>query len=281
MIVVDHDKCTGCSFCVDECPARILAVTEGKAGVTHSELCFDCGHCAAICPKSAITSESESESRRFVARTIDPGLADIAALFHRKRSVRSFKSASISSEAMAEVLDYGELAPSAHNVRARKYYVIADKSQQEEVAALVVGEYKKLLKTLNPMVLFGISLWDKNAHAEISHMRDTFESIVEEYGHGYDSIFRSPSHVVCVAAPKQGAFSRDDCVGSQHYMMLFAKTKGIDSFIAGYAQWAHKALEKHLGVPKGYSIFAVSSFGYGKHEFKKELTYSRPEVIVR
>ncbi|MHB8918492.1 MAG: 4Fe-4S dicluster domain-containing protein, partial [Desulfocucumaceae bacterium] len=33
-VIVDRDKCEGCGECVDNCPASILEMVDGKADVT-------------------------------------------------------------------------------------------------------------------------------------------------------------------------------------------------------------------------------------------------------
>ena len=53
--VVDQDKCTGCSACVDACPVEAIAMDE-KAEVD-AETCVDCGACVDECPVEAITMD--------------------------------------------------------------------------------------------------------------------------------------------------------------------------------------------------------------------------------
>ena len=47
-------KCTGCSLCVEECPAFVLEMTDTKAAVVRGDWCIGCGHCGAVCPEGAI-----------------------------------------------------------------------------------------------------------------------------------------------------------------------------------------------------------------------------------
>lgn len=52
--VVDSEKCTGCSECVEACPTDAIAMQDEKA-VVNSDECSDCGACVDACPTEAIT----------------------------------------------------------------------------------------------------------------------------------------------------------------------------------------------------------------------------------
>lgn len=53
--VLDPDKCaTGCSACVDACPAGALRVTDRGPELDLGR-CIFCGNCAAACPEGAIS----------------------------------------------------------------------------------------------------------------------------------------------------------------------------------------------------------------------------------
>lgn len=56
-VVLDEDKCKGCTTCIRNCPTQAIRVRNGKA-VIIQEKCIDCGECIRVCPhnaKSAIT----------------------------------------------------------------------------------------------------------------------------------------------------------------------------------------------------------------------------------
>lgn len=53
-VVIDEKKCTGCSWCVDICPARCLEIVEEKAKMTETFGCMFCACCQAICAGEAI-----------------------------------------------------------------------------------------------------------------------------------------------------------------------------------------------------------------------------------
>jgi NAD-dependent dihydropyrimidine dehydrogenase PreA subunit len=53
-IVVDNDKCTGCSTCVDTCPVGVFEVKNGKSIPVKPEECLVCRACEVQCSESAI-----------------------------------------------------------------------------------------------------------------------------------------------------------------------------------------------------------------------------------
>lgn len=54
-LTYDPEKCTGCGMCLEVCPHRVFALSEGKARITDRDLCMECGACARNCPSGAIS----------------------------------------------------------------------------------------------------------------------------------------------------------------------------------------------------------------------------------
>jgi 2-oxoglutarate ferredoxin oxidoreductase subunit delta len=62
MVVIDEDRCKGCSLCVEACPHSLLMLSEknvNKAGyhpvviISQSD-CVSCALCAEVCPDICI-----------------------------------------------------------------------------------------------------------------------------------------------------------------------------------------------------------------------------------
>ncbi|MDD3705290.1 MAG: [Fe-Fe] hydrogenase large subunit C-terminal domain-containing protein [Clostridiaceae bacterium] len=56
-VVLNEDRCVGCTSCLKVCPTEAIRLKEGKARII-GEKCIDCGECIRICPnhaKSAVT----------------------------------------------------------------------------------------------------------------------------------------------------------------------------------------------------------------------------------
>lgn len=51
-VVLDEDKCIGCTSCIKRCPTQAIRVKDGKAMILN-ERCIDCGECIRTCAQTA------------------------------------------------------------------------------------------------------------------------------------------------------------------------------------------------------------------------------------
>ena len=64
-VLLDTNKCTGCTTCLRHCPTEAIRIKDGHA-VINSDRCIDCGECIRVCPhkaKKAVCSKLESMDR--------------------------------------------------------------------------------------------------------------------------------------------------------------------------------------------------------------------------
>lgn len=61
-IVVDRERCKGCSVCVVACPFKVLSLAPDVNGkgyhysqMINPDACTGCASCALVCPDSCIT----------------------------------------------------------------------------------------------------------------------------------------------------------------------------------------------------------------------------------
>lgn len=57
-IKVDNDKCKGHGACVDECPAEVYELQDGKTVPVQIDACIECCACVEGCPEGAIGHSS-------------------------------------------------------------------------------------------------------------------------------------------------------------------------------------------------------------------------------
>lgn len=60
-VVLDVEKCTGCTTCVRHCPTEAIRIVSGHAEI-NTDRCIDCGECIRVCPykaKKAMCSKFE------------------------------------------------------------------------------------------------------------------------------------------------------------------------------------------------------------------------------
>ncbi len=64
-VLLDIDKCTGCTTCLKHCPTEAIRIKDGHA-VINKGRCIDCGECIRVCPqkaKKAVCSTLDSMNR--------------------------------------------------------------------------------------------------------------------------------------------------------------------------------------------------------------------------
>lgn len=59
-MLVNTNKCIGCTLCKQDCIVNDIVMINGKSHIKN-ETCVKCGHCIAICPVKAISSDDEKE----------------------------------------------------------------------------------------------------------------------------------------------------------------------------------------------------------------------------
>jgi NAD-dependent dihydropyrimidine dehydrogenase PreA subunit len=54
MIAIDNTLCSGCGFCADVCPHRVIEIEDRKAVLAAEDRCIECGACQLNCHDDAI-----------------------------------------------------------------------------------------------------------------------------------------------------------------------------------------------------------------------------------
>lgn len=59
-VILDPNKCNGCTHCVQDCPTEAIRIRNGKA-IIISNRCIDCGQCIKVCPQHAKRSITDNK----------------------------------------------------------------------------------------------------------------------------------------------------------------------------------------------------------------------------
>ena len=103
-IIIDEEKCIGCSLCVNDCPNCCLHLEYGKAHADNTG-CIECGHCYAVCPQGAIRmSEYKCEDEPVVPMTeIDSDT--LLSGMRSRRTIRHFTTQPVEEEKIIRIPD--------------------------------------------------------------------------------------------------------------------------------------------------------------------------------
>jgi ferredoxin len=277
-ININQEKCIQCKQCIEVCPANVLSLKGNLIIIENQKQCVSCGHCAAVCPKGAITCHPENSRTPFQLKKLSASMKPEKLLFHKKRSIRQYRSKAVSREVIDDLIQHADKAPSSHNFRRRTYHVVDNKDQLMEIEKLIAPVYRKLLWLLNPVTLKIISLLNPVKGKDMYSLAHAFKTLITVVNNGQSHIFRNAPAAVFIAGPSDNDQSRDDCIAAQHYLMLYGETIGIGSCVIGFAQHAHKKIEKYLKLPKGSTIYGISVIGYPKYTYKNEIIYPDPDI---
>lgn len=279
-VVIDLEMCTACGLCTKVCASDVIEVVHGRVVLGRPTSCCSCGHCAAICPSQAISAETNGSRRAFRTDPLEAGADTVERVLRTKRSVREFTDSPIPVDVLERLVEYAEKAPSSGNTRHRCYVVVTDAARIDSMEQAVAASLAGTARLLTPLLIGAARLVDKDLAASLSVARRDLTHLQERAANGGRPVFHGAPAVVCIAAPGRDVQATDDCVIALQYMMLYAETQGLGSCVIGYAQHAHRAMERVLDLPPGHRLFAAGIFGYPRYKYRREIRYLQPAATV-
>ena len=171
---------------------------------------------------------------------------------YERRSVRKYKSASVDSVLIEQLLDAGRMAPSGMNQQPWHFHVVTD--------ATLIDEMDRSIK---------------DATKKIQKLPDMPAFLEEE-----SAIFHGAPVVIFISASKTNEWASLDVGMCAQNIMLAANALGLDSCPVGLGKLIEKtSFYSLLNIPKQDSILISLAIGYGAekpapHERKKDnVTY--------
>ncbi|WP_234117345.1 nitroreductase family protein [Clostridium hydrogenum] len=248
LITVNNEKCIKCGLCVNECPERILELSENGPKVLCSEECIYCGHCVAICPRKAIDNIKTPLSNQISSKKFQKLSPEEAENFLRsRRSVRSYKETPVPREKLINLVNIAHFAPSGHNLQGISYAIIDDRKILNEAVKLVIEEFEK------------------------DNVSSNFTKPYREKG--IDTILRGAPSLILATADSNFPRGRENSIFSLAYLELYTPTLGLGSCWAGMfervAMKDNSPLLKLFNISKNKKITGAVMVGYPKY------TYSR------
>lgn len=253
---INYEKCDKDGICAIECPAHVIEMTEkGPAPITGAdEICIQCGHCVAICPKGAFSLATLSPDE---CMAIDKDLkltADQAEHFLRsRRSIRRYKKKPVPTDEFEKALEVACNAPTGSNKQPVQWLIVNQKEDVVKIAAHVIDWMRHTVKTL-PEVAQAFNM----------------EALVNQWDEGTDRICRDAPQLVFAYASNEFGSGAADCHTAMAYLELALPGFGLGSCWAGYVNYAvgqWPALQKELGLPANHTCHGALMVGYPKFRY--------------
>ena len=240
-IIIDEEKCIGCSLCVDDCPGSTLYL-EGGTAHAYENGCIECGHCYAICPQNAVTMANyECKDEPVVSMTeIDPDT--LLAAMRSRRTIRHFKDQPVEEEKIAKILEAGRYAPTGSNSQGITYTILTDKKAQVE--EMCVGMFRAGKESGSP------------AFAYLGRMNITD-----------DFFFKGAPLVIVVSGNNTVNASL-----ASAYMEIMANSLGLGVLYSGFLVACAKKsreLKNLLEIPDGDTVMTCLIMGYPAVEYQR------------
>lgn len=267
LFTIDTEKCDKDGICAIECPAHIIEMT--KNGPIPSEgaedICIQCGHCVAVCPKAAITLDFLSpEECMPIKKELSLDAAHTEHFLRSRRAVRRYKDKPVPRELFEEALRIASCAPTGSNRQDVQWLVIDRKKDVEKIAAHVIEWMRYLLKT----------------HPQIAQTLN-METLISHWEEGIDRICRDAPQLVFAYAPNEIGSAAADCHTALAYLELALPGFGLGSCWAGYVNYAAgqwPALSEELNLPENHSSHGALMVGFPKFKYHRAPKRNAPVI---
>ncbi len=267
---IDYEKCDQDGICAIECPAQILEMTEkGPEPVDGAEdICIQCGHCVAICPKSAFSMDFLVPDQCMpIQKELTLDTDRVEHFLRSRRSIRRYKDKPVPRDLFEKALDLACCAPTGSNKQPVRWMVFDKKEDVRKIAAHTVNWMRYVVKT----------------YPEIAQTLN-METIIQHCENGNDRICRDAPGLVFTYASNEFGSASADCHTALAYLELALPAFGLGSCWGGYVnraatQWPE--LMEMLNFPENHTCHGALMVGIPKFRYQRAPKRNKPDVIYK
>lgn len=249
-IIIDPNKCIGCSLCSRICVAHNLVIQHSKAK-SLSDHCILCGQCSAVCPQNAISISGYASAPLDIKKDLHLDPAAVLDVIRFRRSIRRFQPKKIPEEVIGQILEAGRLTHTAKNTQDVSFVLLdREKDRIEQMAVKLFKRVKPLADVLSPL-------------AKQNPINDHF------------FFFNAPAAIVILAANKTNGI-----LAAQN-MEFVAEANGLGVLFSGFFTMAANMspkIKKALKVPKGKRVAMTLVLGYPDVKFLRSAPRKKLDV---
>ena len=240
-VIINEEKCIGCSLCVNDCPGACLYLENGKAH-TRDIGCIECGHCYAICPQGAVRMSNYDCVDEPVVPMTELDSRTLLAAMRSRRTIRQYTEQPVEKEKIRQILEAGRYSPTGGNSQSVSFTILG--SRQEEAEALCVNLFRKGQKIGSLMAAF----------LKRFEIPDTF-------------FFKGAPLVIVVSSR-----SSVDAGLASSYMEIMAESLGLGVLYSGFfisCTRLSRKLRDLLRIPKGQKAVTCMIIGYPAVKYQR------------
>ncbi|MDT3701152.1 MAG: nitroreductase family protein [Thermincola sp.] len=261
MITIDNEICNGCGLCARDCFTKLIEIKDKTAVITHCD-CLSCGHCAAVCPREAITVNKYDMSETLVynPQVMQVDQDQLFGFMQYRRSTRQFKGIPVEKEKLEKIIEAGRYSPTTANNQTVRYIVLQD--QLEDARKLAVDALYKM----------AVEFPDDPYH-------DTNMRIYEAAKQNKDFLFHHAPAVIAVLGHK--ANNNINAALAASRMELMANALGLGACFIGLFTRAvnnETELSEMLGIDRHYSMTAALAIGYPAVNYLRTVPRKKAKV---
>ena len=283
-IDIQKNLCNGCGICVRVCPARAFAIVADKAEL-NGNCSFACDHCAAACPKEAISVTFKEPREPFRCKNFvtqhateqaPVEMPELFSLMRARRSCRVYQERSLERELLENLVKIGLTAPSGTNSQKWTFTIIETRAKVLSFGETIAAYYQKLNRLSESAWLRQGLKFCGRPELDI-YYREYYESIKEGMRSWYekkeDRLFHGAPAAILVGARPGASCPHEDALLATQNILLGAQALGLGSCLIGFAVEAlrrDRKIKANIKIPADEKIYAVIALGY------PAIIFSRP-----
>jgi nitroreductase/NAD-dependent dihydropyrimidine dehydrogenase PreA subunit len=269
LLIIDQAKCVHDGLCVKDCPAAVIQMSaEGIPYIIQAReaICFDCGHCLAVCPTGALNhARIPAEASPAIQNNLTISEEQALQFIRSRRSMRHFLDKPVDREKIIKAVNAARYAPTAGNSQMVEWFVIDDKAKMKKISEMTVNWLRQITK--DPQVVAASPY---------------LPSVVMAWDAGVDSVLRGAPALVIAAVNKQAVFGKVDLMIALSYFDLYAPTIGLGTCWAGLLEGAmvnSPELTAFIGLPETHTSHYPLMLGYPETKYYRVPERKQPKIV--
>ncbi len=278
-----ENKCNMCMLCVEECASGVWRSIDKIPTPFMPEQCNFCGHCAAVCPKSAVEHKGldEDQIRKIQKKLFNSN--GYKELVLSRRSIRQYKDKSVPEDILKNIIDLARYSPTASNSQNVAYTIITDRALLKKISSKLFGFGERVdgwMQTAWGRMILKI-LRKTDFVITLNKYKDSMDYYIAKTQEGRDFILHHAPVLLLIHGPKNKMFSNDNCSIASTNIINYAHSLGLGTCYIGYLTVAigfSKTLRRWLKIPKERKVFVSMVLGHPCYSHSFTVPRNKPEI---